>query len=506
MRTKNSIKNICYGLIGQTLSILISFFARIIFLRYLNEQYLGINGLFMNIINVLSLAELGVGPAIIFSLYDPLAKKDNEKVKSLMMLYKKVYIIIGSIIGVLGILITPFIGYFTKNINGVDNIHLIYVLFVINSSISYFYSYKRSLLIADQKKFIATIYRYTFFILLNILQSLILVFTKNYILFLILQITCTFLENLFVAKATDKLFPFINENEYKKIDNYTKNTIIKNVKAMMMHKIGGIVVGSTDNIIISKFIGIDYVGLYSNYLLIINALNIVTGVMFDALTASVGNLSALETEDKVEEIFNVINFLGTWIFSFISITLFIMINPFIELWIGSKYLFKINIVFVLVINFFMTGMRKSVLTFRDALGLYWYDRYKAIFEALINLILSIILARKFGIIGVFTGTIISTLTTCFWIEPYILYKYGFRKNVKKYFMTYTKSLIITIIIGIITYKLTKNIIGNIFFVFVIKLLLCLTIPNLIIITIYKNTKEFKYVFNIIRNIKFIKLL
>lgn len=493
-RTKSSIKNLGVAMIGQFLGVGVNFIARIFFLRILGNEYLGINGLFTNILTVLSLAELGVGTAITYSLYKPLAEDDKNKCKMLMQLYKKIYIVIGCVILLIGVAITPLIHIFIKDVPDIKNLNLIYILFVLNTSVSYFFSYKRNLIIADQNRYIATIYRYGFYTLLNFSQIIYLVLMKDYIGFLILQIIATVLENLIISKKADKMYQYLTDKDKVPLDEDTKKHIIKNTKAMMMHKIGGVVVTSTDNIILSSFVSVVAVGIYSNYFMIINALNIITGQVYNSLVASIGNLCASDSTEKQFNIFKNINFLTFWIFSFSSICLITLFNPFITMWIGSEYLFGMDIVLVLVINFYITGMRKSSLTFREATGLFYQDRWKAIFESVINLVMSILLVMKLGIIGVFLGTFISSITTCIWIEPYVLYKYCFKKDVYQYFSDYLKKMILTISLGTLVYLICTFISGNIYLVFFTKLLICLLIPNVVFFLIYRKTDEFKYLY------------
>lgn len=492
-RTKSSIVNVITAFIGQGFGFIISFIARIFFIKILGEEYLGINGLFTNILTVLSLAELGVGTAITYSLYEPLAKKDIEKCKSLMWLYKKIYIIIGIVIICLGISITPFLNVFVKETPNIDNLRLIYILFVLNSGISYFYSYKRNLIIADQNRYIATIYRYSFYFILNILQIIYLITYKNYIGFLIIQIIFTFLENYFVSKKANKMYPFLLEKNVKKVDKITKKEIVKNTKAMMMHRIGSTIVSSTDNIILSKFVGLVEVGLYSNYYLILYALNLITVQIYNSLVPGIGNLKAENNVKKEYEVFKKLNFITFWMYSFLSLCLLVLFNDFISLWIGGNYILNFNVVLVLVIIFYLTGMRKSVLAFRDAMGLFYVDRYKALLEALINIIASIFLAIKFGILGVFLGTLISSITTCVWIEPFVLYKYGFKMKFIQYCKDYLKQLTIVIIMGIML-LLLQIMFGNysIILRFVINFIICVFGINIVFWFIFKNTEEFIY--------------
>lgn len=507
-RTNSSIKNLIFSLVGQAAGVAINFVARIVFLKILTAEYLGINGLFSNILSMLSLMELGVGSAMTFSLYKPLALNDKEKIKSLMSLYRKAYIIIGILILIVGIAITPLLPYFIDEMPNIsENINLIYILFVINTAISYFYTYKRSLIISDQRRYIATAYRYGFYFFLNVAQIIVLYITRNYIWYLATQIVFTFMENVTLSIKADKMYPYLKEKKAKKLEKSDTDKIKKNVIAMIGHKIGGIVVNGTDNLILSKFVGLVEVGIYSNYYLIINALNIILGQVFTAVTASVGNLVATTNKEKVYNVFKKIFFLNFWLYGFSAICLLVLFNNFITIWLGSEYLFSMDIVLVLVVNFYITGMRKAVLTFRDATGLYWEDRYKPIAESIINLVFSIILVKMLGTVGVFIGTFISTMTTCFWVEPFVLYKNEFGLSIKHYLKKYVIYSIITVIVGIITIVLCNmiNITGIIGFI--IKALICVFVINGLFFIVLHRTEEFKYFKNLVIELirkKFVK--
>jgi len=494
-RSKNTFRNLKYAVIGQGFGLMISLVSRIVFLHTLSDEYLGLNGIFANILSVLSLAELGVGAAIIYSMYKPLAENDIYKIKALMSLYKKAYITVGIVIAFMGSALVPFLNVIIKDIPDIPYIKLIYLLFVINTSVSYFFSYKRSLLIADQKRYIATLYRYGFYLLLNSAQIIMLLTTRNYIAFLLLQIANTLLENIFVSLKADKLYPYLKDKNRAELNSEEKHTIIQNVKAMVFHKIGNTIVTGTDSILISMFVGVVEVGLYSNYLLIINALNTVYGLAFQSVTASIGNLGATESNIKNKFIFDCLNFLGFWIYGFSSIALFVLFNPFIRIWLGEEYLFPLPVVFIIIVNFYLTGMRKSVLTYRDALGLFWYDRYKAVFEAVINLIASVILVKYMGIGGILVGTIISTLTTCFWVEPYVLFKYGLKQSFRPYLAKYVLYTIIMFMVGAFTWVISSAFSDYTIYGFAGKALVCIIVPNIMFLTLFWKTDEFQYLLN-----------
>lgn len=500
-RSKKSFINLITALVGQAFGIVISFFARILFVKFFNAEYLGLNGLFTNLLTMLSLVELGVGTAMTYSLYKPLAEEDNEKIKSLMNLYRKTYNIIGIIIIILGVSLLPVYRYLINEVPNVDNLDVIYLLFVLNTAISYFYSYKRSLIICDQKRYIATIYRYLFYFILNLLQIIALVITKNYIIFLVLQIIMTWLENILISIKANKMYPYLKEKSIKKLSKNELTDIKKNVNAMIFHKLGGVMVNSTDNILISKYVGLSSVGIYSNYYLIINALENVTSQFFNAIIASIGNLGATDSnKSHLKETFNTIFLINYLIFGSLTICLLILFNPFIKIWLGQEYLFNYSIVIVICICFYLKGMRKSVLSFKEALGLFWYDRYKPIFESVINLFFSIFLGIKFGVLGIFIGTIISTISTSLWIEPLVLYKYGFNEKFLDYIVRFLKYTVYILVTYILTNLVVSNIYINGIITFIFKGFITCVMSILLLVLAVIKSKEFKHLKIITKNI------
>lgn len=495
MRVEKSVRNLTTALIGQACGILITFISRLVFIRVLGAEYLGVNGLFSNILSVLSLVEMGIGPAIIFSLYKPLASKDERPVKALMNFYARAYKVIGLLVMVLGLLVLPFLDILIKNKPNIGDLNYIYLLFLANSTISYFFAYKRSLIIADQNSYIATIYRYGFFFILNVLQIIILITTKNFMLYLAAQILITFLENYLVSRKAEKMYPFIRGKNNEKLDVEIRGTIFKNVRALIYHKIGGTLVLSTSNIIISAFLGVYWVGLYSNYFLITNSLNIVVGQFFSAVNASIGNLNAYEDQSRLNFIFRTLYFLTWWIYSFAAISLLVLINPFISLWLGSQYVFSESVVLIIVASFYAAGMRRIIQSFHDSMGLFWYDRYKPIIESAINLAAALVLVQRWGIAGVLLANLISTMTVCFWIEPYVLYKYGLKTSRRTYYVKYIWYTAITISIGFLIVCVCNILFSNISLAsFAGRIMVCL-VSNVFIL-VFHRTEEYKYLLGI----------
>ena len=454
-RTQNSIRNVLSAMIGQLGGILVNLLARVFFLHYLNQTYLGLNGLFTNVLTMLSLVELGVGPAMAYSLYKPLADHDVERLKSHMAFYKKAYVTIGLAIAALGLAFLPFYTVFMDEVPDIPHLNTIYLLFVANTVVSYFYSYKRSLIICDQKKYIETAVHYGAYFLLNVVQIIFLALTKNYVVFLMLQVLSTWLENFILARKADKLYPFLREKNVRPMDKTDSQVILRNVAAMSMHKVGAVVVNSTDNILISKLIGLASAGLYSNYYTIIHPLQTITNQIFESIVASVGNLTATVKDGNVEhlmETFYDVFFFAFWIFTFCSICLLNLLHPFIEfMWLRNRgWLLDNATLYVLVLNFYLYGMRRPVLTFRDATGAFWNDRFKPIFESIINLVASILLAKPFGIAGIFLGTLVSTVTTSLWVEPMVLYHNVFYAHMRKYFARFFSYTAVGLVICVIT--------------------------------------------------------
>lgn len=502
MRTKNSVINIMYGLGGQLLNTVLNFLAKTIFIYVLGANYLGVSGLFSNILSMLSLAELGVGTAIVFHMYKPLAEKDEHKINALMNLYSKAYRNIGIVVGVLGIFLIPFLRYIIRDVPDIPNLITIYLLFLGNSVVSYFFAYKSAIITADQKNYIITIRRQVFNIIQLILQSIILFVFKNYIMYLIIQVICSFLVNLSIARKANNLYPYIKNKKDIELDNKTKEEIFKHVKAMMSHKIGSVVVNGTDNILISSFVGVYWVGLYSNYVMIINMINGFINQIFLAITSSIGNLNAKGDKEKSYKVYKKVNFMNFWIYGFSSICLFILLNPFVKLWVGEKFVLSKNITLIIVANFFISGMRQTNIAYKSTLGLFWNDRYKPLVESAINIIVSVILLKRFGLVGVLLGTFISTIATSFWIEPYVLFKHGFKQKVGQYFSEYLKYILITLVTGYITKVLCDMVHGELVIDFIIKLCICICTPNILFsIILFKNNEfnEFKLlIMNIIK--------
>ena len=493
MRTSNSIKNSITSTISSFTSMLIGFIAQAIFIRILGAKYLGLNGLFSNIFTVLGIFELGIGNAIVYNLYKPIAKNKKEEIKSLMLFYKKAYSIIALLVLGSGLLITPFINSIVGNISIDINIYYIYIMFLINTVASYLMTYKRSLIYANQQNYIINIVHIGYLIIMNITQLVILYMTKNYYLYLGIKITCQLLENIIITLYANRLYPYLKEKNIKQLDKKIEKDIFSKVKALIFHKIGGVVINGTDNIIASKFLGIITVGLYSNYSMIIFAVNTLFSQIIISSTASVGNLLVENNSTKSYQVFKRIRFLNFWLACFSGICLLVIIQPFIKVWVGEEYLLSILVVSTLVFNYFQKMMRGVYGTFKDSAGIWQEDKYVPLVESLLNIVFSILLLKIFGLAGVFMGTIISGLALWCYSYPKYVYKKLFNRSYLDYAKETLGYIFLFILLSLLTYEISKLIIvSNPYLQVIINTLIAITIPNTILLILFRKTDNFKY--------------
>lgn len=489
-RTEYSALNTSVAMICRMLTILAGFFTRVVFTRTLSESYVGINGLFLDIINVLSFTELGVGTAITYALYKPVAEGNREKQKSLMILYRNIYRVVALIVLLAGLAVVPFLDVLIKNKPEVDHLTLIYLMYLANTALSYLFIYKRSLVDAHQKLYIGVLYQSGFLLLQYALQILLLLLTKNFLLYLSVYLLCTFFGNLAIAGKADRLYPYLKEKQAQPLPQEERKEITRNIRAMLMHKLGGTVVNNTDNLLLSSMVGISSVACYSNYFLLIGSVRQVLNQAFQGITASVGNLGVMEDEKRFRRIFSAAFFLSQWLYGVAAITLYELLGPFVELSFGPQYVFSGDITFILCVNFFVTGLRQATLVFRDSLGLFWYDRYKSVAEAAINLVSSIVLARYLGTMGVFLGTFISTMTTSAWVEPLVLYRVRLKTSSRPYFGKYLLYCLVMLATAKLTDMVCAGITGGPWRQ-MLRLPICLVLPNLLLLLCYHRTWEFR---------------
>lgn len=501
MRIKNSIKNIYYSLLIQVCMTLLGFISRRVFINNLDIEYLGVNGLLTNIISMLSLVEGGIGASIVYNMYKPLAEDDKPAIIALVQLYKKLYMVVAAVVFAISLLIYPFLGKIMKDSNNVAYITIIYFIFVGKNIVTYLNAHKWSLINADQKGYVLNKYNLRFNIGTYIIKILFLQFTKNYILYIIIEFIISLIQTMWNGSIVNKQYPYIKTPKKYIVDKKIKSNLFTNVKAIMFHNIGGYIVTGTDNILISALVNVKSVGLYSNYTMVMNQLSGILTQVLGGIGASVGNLIATEDSDKSYSIFKVTHFINFWIYSFSVIFLYNLLEPFIDWWLGKGLLLDKMTFIVVLLNYYLMGLRNTVLTFKNKAGIFDEDKYFPLIEAGINLGASLILVKYFGLAGIFLGTTISTLAIPMWTQPKLVFNKIFDVSLREYYKRYSLYAILTIVIGFIT-TLFCNIVqeNNLFLSLIIKGIICVIIPNCAYLILFLKTEEMKYIYSIIKPI------
>lgn len=501
-RLKNTGRNFVFSVLSTFLTSVLGFISRTVFIKTIGVTYLGANSLFTNVISLLSLTELGIGSAIAFSLYKPLAENDIDTIKSLMQFYKKAYRYIAVTIAILGSCLIPFLNDIIKDPGDMEHIPFIYAVFLYNTVVSYLFSYKITLLSADQKSYLMTNVNMIIQIVTLGIQLIVLLVFKNYFLYLIVGAIINTSQWYFIDEYIFRRYPYLKEKDVKPLKVEEKHIISTNVKAMMFHKVGELCINQTDNIIISSFISIESVGLYNNYYMIIGIINRFASSLFNAASASLGNLIATESYEKRYEVFKKYNFLGFWIYGWTGICLYVLLNPFIEIWLGKEFLIDNLTLALVMINYYLVGMRVTVGNVKMAAGLYKQDQWAPIVQSIINLGVSIIGAIHIGLAGVFLGTVVSSISIPCWYRPVVVYQYAFNRNPKEYFCDYFKYMGVVLIDTIFVLLINRCFIDgmgfSIYVSFILKGIVCALIPNIIIIALFHKCEEFQYLLKLSR--------
>ena len=478
------------GILFQLLTLLLQFISRTVFIRSLGVEYLGINGLFSNILTVLSLADLGVGNAMVYSLYKPLAENDQVKLAALVHYYKKIYTIIAAAVGIVGIVFLPFLGYFVKLKQPVNNLSLYYILYLANTVISYLFVYRTVITTADQKDYTLKRYNMGVVVLQFLLQILALLCFHSFALYIIALVFCTFLANFLCARKTVRMYPYIKNQA--ELEEQAKEGIWSNVKSFFVYQIGGVALNNTDNILISIILGTVWVGYYSNYSMIIAQVASFTSTVFISLQASVGNLNAGQYDEKRYLVFKGLNLMSFWIYGFCCICFCILFQDFISLWLGNQFLLDMPSIFMAIATFYLQGVLYPIWCYRNTTGLFKQTKYVMLAASAINLVLSVWLGYLWGLAGILGATVIARLSTNIWYEPMVLYRDYFHKNVATYFKGQIGYFLLLTATGAVTFLLCRSLPGTTVPGFAVKLLLCLIVPNFLFYLVFRKTSDFQY--------------
>ncbi len=498
-RTKNTIRNIVFGFGFKIINIILPFISRTTILYVLGSKYLGLSSLFSSILSFLCLAELGMGSAMVFSMYKPIANGDNETICALLNLYKKFYRIIGCVIFGLGVLVLPFLHLIIKDEVPADvNIYVLYIIYLLNAVLSYWlFAYKSAIIQAYQRNDIESKIGSVIAPLSYIFMLGTLFITKNYYGYIIWLPIFTIVTNVVRLIYVNKKFPKLIPNG--KVNKELKSSIWKKMIALIGTKLNTVVLNAADNIVMSIFLGLTVIAMYGNYYYVMSSIIGFLGICYSAMTAGLGNSLQTETLEKNYRDFEKFSFMNSWLVGWCTVCLVCLYQPFMLLWTGEKLMFSFPIVLQFALYFYIYQIRKIPITYKDAGGIWWEDRFRPYVCMVVNLVLNIVLVQIIGISGIILSTVFSLVVSIPW-ENYTIFKYIFKCSSKKYYIKMFIYLLTMAAGGVITYLICEYVIGYGVVQLFIRAIVCIIVPNVVFIITNFKRKEFKDTVQFIKGI------
>lgn len=496
-RTKNTVRGISTGILNKAASLLLPFFVRTVLIQKIGIEYAGLSGLFASVLQVLNLAELGFSEAVVHSMYKPIAEDDKETLCALLAFYRKIYFVIGLLIFAAGLIVMPFL---TKLIYGsypADiNLYILYLIYLLNTSISYlFFGYKLSILNGFQRRDkinnISTITN----IFLNVMQMILLITTKSYYLYVIVIPLSTLLNNLLISYEVKKSFPqYVCKGT---VSETVKGNMKKKVSGLMIQKVCATTRNTFDSIFISAFLGLAVSAMYSNYYEIMHAVTSFMAIITTSMLGGVGNGVQMKSKETNYTDMCRFNFMYMWISGWFTAALLCLYQPFMQLWMGEAYMLDFKVVILLCLYFYVMKMGDIRSVYYEAAGLWWEGRWRAVIEAIINITLNAFLVQKMGIYGIILATLISMFTINFLYGSQFVFRYYFgMEKLKEYYMLHGVYFVVMLLCMAVTYCCCEFCveamqIKGTFFALLLKMVVCIFVPNFILLITYVRTKRYK---------------
>lgn len=499
-RVKYAAKNIAFGWIGNIVTLLLGAILRQIFIERLGDTLLGVNDYFTTILTVLSLAELGIGTAFNYSLYGPVARNDIEKVKSYMLLYKKAYRTIACVIITIGIVLAPFLKFLIKDpgSNTWRDLTIYYFIFLFNTVSTYFVAYKYSLVNAQQKNYIQTNIMTVSKAVTVSLQIAGLCIFSNFYLYLLTSAAVELIQKIFVSCYLNRLYPYLKEKKVEKLSREEVEGIGKQTKALIFHKVGDMARLQTDSAVIAAFIDVTTVGFVGTYNYVISSVSNFVNIIFNSVLSSFGNLIATESEEKQYLMFRVYKFLACWIYGLSAIGFYMLLTPLVTLWVGAERILPDIVIGCIMTDYYFKGERIVLSNYKTAAGVFEQDKYLALIQGAVNLVISIALVQKIGLTGIYIGTIISGLIANI-TKPFIIYKVCFHKNAAVYFWDSFKYIGVNIIALLLVIWIKRTVMTAVTIpLFGVMIILITLVFNGLFLLAFGRCEEFKYVWRLIR--------
>lgn len=489
-RSQKALKNVSTGLINKAAIMLLSFATKTIFIRLLGAEYNGVSSLYTNILSVLALAELGIGNVLMFYLYSALEKGDRDEVCALTQEFKKIYNIIIAGVSLVGIAIVPFLRLLVKSELPHNELVIYYLLYLLNSVASYFVIYRTMVVRADQKEYLLNNCSTITTIVMYVLQLIYLYIRRDFFGYLIIQVLCTIGNNFVQNQIALKKYPYLKNKSSYNIGVVDKKGIFGNVKATFLFKVSDTILDQTDNIIISMMFGTIVVGYYANYYMVVAYLAQIASIIVSGLIASFGNLYATGEKERSYNMIKCIMFFFSVFGTYCVACYMSVIQNFIPIWVGTKYVMKFDLVIAVMVVFYLRMVTNTIWICRSTMGIFKEVQYINLIAAILNIVLSVVLGYVVGVAGVIVATAISRLLTSFWYEGKIVFN-KLEKSAKEYYLIQLRSALLAIVIvggsvGINKWVPVSGIGGML-----IKILVCTIITMLVELIFNRKTLEFK---------------
>lgn len=490
-RSVKSIRNVVTGLANKILLMVLAFATRTLFIRLLGAEYTGVSSLFVNILSVLSLAEMGMGNVLMFYLYSALKDSDEAKISSYVIEFRRIYLAIISVVLAIGLLLIPFLRFIVNSqLNGRELVGY-YLLYLVNSVASYFVVYRTIVLAADQKSYISNIVHTIATVVMYMLQIGYLLLFRDFWGYLVIQVLSTIGGNIVLNHIAIKHYPYLKK--VRKTDSFrslNRRELFGNIKATFLFKVADTILDQTDSIIISIMFGTVIVGYYSNYFMLISYVVAIASIIANGLVASFGNLQTEGNMERSYEMFRVA-LTGFSIFGIITTTCYAcIIQDFVPVWVGTQYVMPYGLVMAILTVFYLRMVTNTMWMYRSAMGLFKEVQYINLFAAGLNIIFSVVFGYFYGVAGVIVATAISRLLTAFWFEGKIVFK-RFNKPVRIYYLLQMKNFIICLVAVVLSYYTCSFVRGQRYVVLLAKGSIAICISVIVSLIAYGHTSEYK---------------
>lgn len=499
-RVKYASRNIAMGYVSNLATALLNFILRTIFIRMLGDALNGVSSLYTDVLTMLSLAELGIGTAMNYALYAPVAQGDIEKIKSYMKVYKWAYRIIAAVISAVGLILIPFLQFLIKDPGTltIGELRLYYLVFLFNTVSTYFVAYKYSLVNAEQKNYIQTNINMISKVVTIILQIIGLFIFKNFLVYLLTAAVVELVQKIVASAYLNRLYPYLKDKQVTPLSKEESADIVRKTKALVLHRLGDMARLQTDSLIISSMIGVVINGIVSNYTLIMSTISNFVNVIFNSVISSFGNLIATEDTEKQYGMFKVYRFFAVWVYGFATVGLFALMSPLVRLWLGEDHVLMEIAVTLILVDYFFKGERIVLSNFKTAAGVFEQDRYLALIQGAVNLVISIVGVKLIGLPGIYIGTVVSGLIANI-TKPIIIYKVCFGRNATSYFVESAKYIAVMLMMLAIGFAVRYGVMLNLNIgTFVIGVIIITIVFNGVFWGLFHKSDECRYVIDIVK--------